>query len=186
MAHQSYAQRVLEKLREVCLDMHGKADAGELSSRLHLQTRKEHKRMLNTLSDLSRAGKVVRVSQGIYAEAKPAAEPDKREIMWRLLKMRRRVTVDDLVEMAGVSRDYAREWLLILVRREVARKIQEPGKAGLWVLINDSAEMPLDEDKAARLRNIRLKKKKAIAGKLDAIDAVLGEVRQLLQTMEEE
>ena len=105
--------------------------------------------------------------------------------MWRLLKMRRRVTVDDLVEMAGVSRDYAREWLLILVRREVARKIQEPGKAGLWVLINDTAEMPLDENKAARLRGIRLKKKQVIS-KLDAIDTALGDIRQILKTMEEE
>ena len=184
MAHQSFAQRVLGMLREVCREG-GKADAGEMSSRLLLQTRKEHKRMLNTLSDLARQGRIVRVSQGVYAEAKPAAEADKREVMWRLLKMRRRVTVDDLVEMAGVSRDYAREWLLILVRREVARKIQEPGKAGLWVLINDTAEMPLDENKAARLRGIRLKKKQVIS-KLDAIDTALGDIRQILKTMEEE
>ena len=185
MAHQSFAKDVLDMLKTVCRELPGPAEAGAISSRLCLRTRKEHKRLLNTLSDLSRQGRIVRVSQGVYAEAKPAAEPDKREVMWRLLKMRRRGTVDDLVEMAGVSRDYAREWLLILVRREVARKIQEPGKAGLWVLINDTAEMPLDENKAARLRGIRLKKKQVIS-KLDAIDTALGDIRQILKTMEEE
>lgn len=185
MAHESFAKTVLDTTLALAAKGNGEVSCGDISSALFIQTRLDHKRLLNTLSDLSRAGKVVRVRQGVYAEAATAAEPDKREVMWRLLKMRRRVTVDDLVEMAGVSRDYAREWLLILVRREVARKIQEPGKAGLWVLINDSAEMPLDENKAARLRKIRLKKK-YVMSRLDNISNALGEIRQILQTMEEE
>ena len=117
MAHQSFSQEVLGMLKDVCREG-GKAEAGEMSSRLCLKTRKEHKRMLNTLSDLARQGRIVRVSQGVYAEAKPAAEPDKREVMWRL-------------------------------------------------------------------RGIRLKKKQVIS-KLDAIDTALGDIRQILKTMEEE
>ena len=62
MAHQSFSQEVLGMLKDVCREG-GKAEAGEMSSRLCLKTRKEHKRMLNTLSDLARQGRIVRVSQ---------------------------------------------------------------------------------------------------------------------------
>jgi len=188
MAHQSFRKDVLLMALKVSKEKSGEVTTDSLSTLLMIMNRKEHKRMLNTLGELTGEGKLRRIRQGVYGPPLPTAtpaEPDKREVMWRLLKMRRRVTVDDLMEMAGVSRDYARQWLVILVRREVARKIQEPGKAGLWVLINDSAEMPVDEDKAARLRNIRLKKKRMIT-KLDSISTALGEVRQILQTMEEE
>jgi DNA-binding transcriptional regulator GbsR (MarR family) len=105
--------------------------------------------------------------------------------MWRLFKMRRRVTVDDLMEMADVSRDYAVEWLRVLVKREVARKLQEPGKTGLWVLVNENVEMPQDEDKAQRLRDIRMKKKKVLA-RLKSIDTAVADVRKIVQNLEEE
>jgi hypothetical protein len=185
MAHQSFAKTVSDALQAAAKSGGGEVEVNKLSCLLHLQTYKDHKRLLNALYDLARSGKIVRVRQGVYAPAPAAGQPDKCEIMWRLFKMRRRVTVDDLMEMADVGQDYAREWLQLLVKREVARKIQEPGQPGLWVLINDLAEMPQDSDKAERLRNIRLKKKKALA-RLDSISAALGEVRQLLQTMEEE
>jgi predicted transcriptional regulator len=185
MAHQSFAKSVREALKKVVQEGNGEADVAKLSCMLHLQTSKDHKRMLNTLSDLTRRGKIIRVSQGVYAEAKAAAEPDKREVMWRLFKMRRRVTVDDLMEMADVSRDYAVEWLRVLVKREVARKLQEPGKTGLWVLVNENVEMPQDEDKAQRLRDIRMKKKKVLA-RLKSIDTAVADVRKIVQDLEEE
>lgn len=106
--------------------------------------------------------------------------------MWKLLRMRKRVTLDDMVEMAEVNRDYAREWLAALVKNEVARRIQRPDGSGLWVLCVDSLEMPVDDDKAAKLRDLRQKKKAAITGKLDAIDTALAGVRQILLTLEEE
>ncbi|MBA3007155.1 hypothetical protein KKC83_06840 [Patescibacteria group bacterium] len=184
MAQQSFAKTVSDTLQAAAQSGGGEADANKLSCLLHLQTRKDHKRLLNTLSDLARSGKIVRVRQGVYAPAPIAGQPDKREIMWRLLKMRRRVTVDDLVEMADVSHAYANEWLRLLVKREVVRMVHLLDGSGGWVLINNCAEMPQDSDKAERLRNLRLKKKKALA-RLDSISTALGEVRQLLQTMEE-
>jgi hypothetical protein len=185
MAHQSFAKTVCDTLKEAAQSGGGEVEAGKLSCLLHIQTRKDHKRMLNTLSELAGRGKIVRVRQGVYAPVATADTPDKREVMWRLMKMRRRVSVDDLVEMAGVSPAYALEWLRLLVRREVARNVEEPGKRGLWVLLNDNVEMPVDVDKAEKLRNIRLKKKKIIA-RLDSIGSALGEVRQILQTMEDD
>ena len=186
MAHQSFAKTVSDTLQAAAQSGGGEADVTKLSCLLLLKTGKDHKRLLNTLSDLACRGKVVRVRQGVYAPAPAAGKPDKCEIMWRLLKMRRRVTVDDLVEMADVSPAYAHEWLQLLVKREVVRRIPRTGGFGEgWMLINDLAEMPQDSDKAERLRNIRLKKKKALA-RIESIRADLAEVRQILLTMEEE
>ncbi len=180
MAQQSFAKTVLDTMQTAAQN-DGEVGVNQLSIWLRLKTGKEHKRLLNTLCDLARSGKIVRVRQGVYALAPAAGQPDKREVMWRLLKMRRHLKVEDLVEMAAVSQAYANEWLRLLVKRGVVRCIQEPepGQPGRWMLINDSAEMPQDEDKAQRLRNLRLKKKKALA-RLNSALTALGEVRQLL------
>lgn len=175
MAHQSFAQTVLDAVKKA-VESGGEVEVNDLSDLLQLKTRQEHKRMLNTMSDLTRSRRVVRVRQGVYAAPRSPGPADKREVMWRLIKMRRRVTLDDLMELAAVTREYAREWLGLLVRREVATKIQEPGSTrAIWVLRNDSAEMPVDDLKAERLRAIR-KKNKGIVDKLKEAQSLLDQV----------
>lgn len=186
MAHESFAKTVLDTTLSLAAKDNGEATCGDISSALFVKNRLEQKRLLNTLCDLYRTGKLRRIRQGVYGPATGIKQPEKREVMWRLLRMRKWVTLDDLVEMAGVSRDYAREWLATLVKREVARRDQRPDGSGVWVLIIDSPDMPVDDNKAARLRDLRRKKKSAISAKLDVIGTALGEVRQILQTMEEE
>lgn len=188
MAHQSYAGSVLAKALELAAAGNGEATVADISAAMNTHTRVQHKRVMNILSEHARDGRLHRIRQGVYGPLPAAArQPDKREVMWRLLKMRRRVTLDDLIEMAGVSREYAREWLAMLAKHDVVRKAQTALNApAVWTLVNDTVAMPIADDKAAKLRALRLKKKEAIAGKLDAIDTALGEVRQILQTMEEE
>ncbi|MBU1564370.1 MAG: hypothetical protein KJ630_01925 [Proteobacteria bacterium] len=186
MAHQSYAKTVLDKTLELAEAGNGGASCGDISSALFVQTRLQHKRLLNTLCELASDGKLRRISQGVYGPViGPEKPPDKRQVMWRLFRMRKRVTLDDLMEMAEVSRDYAREWLSMLVKRQVARRIEQPGGHGLWMLINDTLEMPVNEAKAIKLREQR-QKKRAITSKLDAIDTALADVRQILSTLEEQ
>jgi hypothetical protein len=188
MAHQSFAKTVLEMLTKETLVRDGEVSVDELSIALHLTTRKDHKRMLNTLSDLVKSGRAVRVRQGVYTWSTQDKEPDKREVMWRTIRMRRNVTIADLQEFAGVSHDYAKEWLGMLVRRGIAMRCDSEAHENLpshWALLKNDAEMPVDTDKAAKLRNIRLKKKKIVA-RLDSIGSALGEVRQILQTMEDD
>ncbi len=186
MAHQSYAKTVLTKALEIAGS--GNASCGDISSALFVQTRAQHKRLLNTLSDLSRTGKLRRVGQGVYAAplggiGKP---PSMWQRMWNLIRMRKRVTVDDLVELGEVSHAYALECLQILVRRGYVRKIQEPGLKGIWVVVKDAVEAPENVDKAAKLRELRRKKKETITGKLDAIDNAVQSVRNILQNLEDE
>ena len=187
MAHQSYAGSVLKKALELAAG-NGEATVSDISAAMNTQTRRQHKRVMNILSEHARDGRLRRIRQGVYGPLSAAdQQPDKREVMWRLLKMRRRVTLNDLVELAGVSREYAREWLAILVKREVVRKTQQAANLpAVWQLINDTAEMPVNTEKAEKYRELRRKKRAAIDARLDEIDAALTDVRGLLQTLEEE
>jgi predicted transcriptional regulator of viral defense system len=188
MAHQSFARTVRDALIAAARADDGEVGVGDLSSLLRLKNRKEHKRMLNALSDLTGRGHIVRVRQGVYGEAAAAGEPDKREVMWRLIRMRRVVTIADLEEMAGVSHAYAKEWLELLVKRGCAVRVNpaNPNHPHSWRLtVTDHAEMPVDDDKAAKLRDIRLKKKKIMA-RLTAIDTAVADVKQIIKNMEDE
>lgn len=184
MAHQSFRKDVLDKTLELAARNGGEIGTNDVSISLLLMKKNDHKRLLNTLSELTGEGKLRRVRQGVYAApVVPAksSQPEKREVMWRILRIRKKVTLDDLVEIAGVGRDYARQWLSMLAAHGVVRKIDQ-----FWLLQHDSVEMPVMDDEAARLRRLRLKKKAAMVARLDSIDTALTEVRQILQTMEEE
>lgn len=110
-----------------------------------------------------------------------AAHPGElQEIMWRFLRARKKVTIDDLIEISGAGERYIKEWLQMLVRREIVRKY----KNGNYLMIKDPVEMPRNESKAKRLRRIRAEKKKA----LDAIDKVVAlalEARMAVVEIEE-
>jgi len=96
------------------------------------------------------------------------------------LRMRKRVTVDDMVEMAEVGASYAEEWLRMLARREVVRREDRPGRQSLWILIQDSLEMPEDEEKAAKLRDLRAKKKAELAGRIETIQNELKAIKMTI------
>ncbi|MHB8808936.1 MAG: hypothetical protein ACYC9M_02835 [Desulfobulbaceae bacterium] len=189
MAHESFAQKVLVTLIRLSAKL-GEAEVGELSNALMVQTRERHKRMLNALSDLKKAGKVVRLRQGVYAPAPDKSLPSSelRAVMWRLLRMRRRVTVDDLVEMAGASATYALDWLQMLHARGVVSKLTQGAASNprVWQLINDTVEMPVDTDNAARLRELRKKKKQQALADLAAAQKLLGKAHQAITEMEED
>ena len=193
MAHQSFAQKVWDAVIEAARGK-DEVSANRLSILLGLMTGKDHKRLLNTLSDLAKSGRIVRIRQGVYG---PAADrnPDKREVMWRLLRMRRTVTVADLVEMAGVAESYAVEWLHMLAKRNIVSCFPvatfpnpEPDGHIFRLLNTDVVEMPIDEDKAVRLRELRKKKKenlRKMTGLLNTAGAALDNLRGMLKTMED-
>lgn len=186
MAQESFSKTVLDTLGKIA-DALGEARVSELSHNLGIQTRTAHKRMLNTLSEMKNAGKVVRVRQGVYALTLREKQPELREVMWRILRMRRRVTVDDLVEMAGASVKYSRDWLRMLEGREVVRKSNQ-GAANnpcIWHLINDTVEMPEDTKQAEYLRERRKKIKQQALADLAAAQKLIGKAHQAITEMED-
>lgn len=186
MAHQSFRKDVLDKTLGLAAANGGEINANKVSVALAIMTRKEHKRLLNTLSALAGEGKLHRVRQGVYGAPSTSAPPEKREIMWRLLRINKRTTLDDLVELAGVGKDYARAWLAMLVKHEVVKRLDHPGAKTVWMLVSDRVEMPVSDDRAAYLREMRRQKKEVIATQLDVIIVSLAEVRKTLATLEVE
>ena len=183
MAHISFAKQVRDALAELTTESGKAASTDEISIKLRLMTNKDHKRLINTLSEMSRDGKVERVDKGLYRSILGSGKPNIAERMWSVLRMRRRVQVEDLVVMAGASNDYAKEWLRALERQGVVAK-QGAGNLDscTWALIKDTIEMPQNDAKAARLRDLhQTKKTQAMAALLRSTASGLHTIAQGLQ-----
>jgi predicted transcriptional regulator len=141
--------------------------------------------MLNVLSVLCISGRIARIKQGVYAPAasRMPEKPELRQVMWRVLRMRRRITVEDLQTMAGSSYDYAAKWLRMLEDKGVVRRIGTDSEHyAVWQLIATDAEMPADDKEMARLREYRAKRKVALAKMRSARTLI----NQAIEAMEEE
>ena len=183
MAHVSFAKQVRDALAELTEATGKAATTDEISIRLQLMTHKDHKRLINTLSEMSRDGKIERVGKGLYKSIPQGGKPNIAERMWSVLRMRKRVNVEDLMVMAGAGNNYAKEWLRALERQDVVVKQGEGNlDSCTWVLLKDSIEMPQNEDKAERLRNLRqTKKNQALAALLRSTAGGLHTIAQGLQ-----
>jgi len=188
MAQESFAKTVLATLEKLAaVAPLGHVELGDISNALMIQTTAAHKRVSNALSEMKTMGKVVRVRQGVYAVAKSTGHQELREVMWRLLRMRRRVTVDDLMEMAGAGVEYARDWLRMLENLGVVKKISQGAASNprVWQLIKDTVEMPVDAENAARLRALRKKKKQQALADIAAAQLILCKAHQAITEMED-
>lgn len=176
----SFAQRLRNAAEEI-----GSGGAvmsvDDLLDAARVQTYEEKKRAWNTLRDLVRSGELERVDRGRYRLVKRAdMAPKKQAVMWRFLKMRRVVTVDDLVEVSAASRDYVREWLRGLARKDVVRRRED----GAFVLTQEmpAAEPPKNDAKAEKLRELRRERKARV---MEALDRIHASVCDLCGTLED-
>ena len=179
MAHESKMGRILRTTLELAA-AHGRpVHVDEVSIALGLGDRLSHKRLCNTLSELTQAGRLRRVDKGLYERPDGPKTPDKKECMWRLLRMRRALTAADLQEMADVSRDYALEWLRLCVRQGLAEKQQRPNQPAVWRLVAAvEAEAPVNAVNAEKLRALRRRKKELLTQGIETM-------RQWLSTLAE-
>lgn len=184
MARISFAKQVRDALAELTEATGKAATTDEISIRLQLMTHKDHKRLINTLSEMSRDGKIERTGKGSYKsiQSQPG-KPNIAERMWSVLRMRKRVQVEDLMVMTGASNDYAKEWLRALERQDVVAKQREGNLDNCtWVLIKDTIDMPQNDAKADRLRDLRKSKKaRAVAQLLRSTASGLHTIAQGLQ-----
>jgi len=146
------------EVRKIIAGSLGEISISEIADRLGIALPKTKKRLYTTIRDLLRAGEIERRGEGVYAWKGKARKPDRREVMWRILRARRFVTVEDLQEMAGVSRDYAREWLRMILKKEIVRK----ERSG-YRLVSDPVEMPENTEKTEKLRDLRKRMAQAAA-----------------------
>lgn len=186
----SFAKQVRKTLAELTADSGKAATTDEISIKLRLMTYSDHKRLINTLSEMSRDGKIERVGKGLYKSMQQTGKPNIAERMWSVLRMRKRVQVEDLMVMAGASNDYAKEWLRALERQDVVARQGEGNLDNcIWVLIKDTLDMPQNTEKAERLRDLR-KNKKVMAQLLkstaDGLQIIAQGLQQAANTMEKD
>ena len=153
------------KVRDIIAAAPGEIRTQEIAEKLDLVFDKEKQPLYQALRDFVSAGEIEKVRQGVFLYKGKKNPAQLQEIMWRFLRSRKKVTVDDLIEISRAEKLYVKEWLQLLVRREIVRKY----KNGNYLIIKDTVDMPKNEKKAQRLRRIRAEKKKA----LDALDKVV-------------
>ena len=150
-----------------------------MAAKFEVQTYAEKKRVYATILELVRTKEIQRVSRGVYTySGKLNQKLPKQKIMWNYFRMRMKcgasITVEELQTAAGVSRNYASEWLGFLVRIGFA----ENHGNGRFQLLKDPVDMPIDEKKAEKLRNIHARKRKEVI-------AILDEIRRAFARLEE-
>ena len=151
----------------------------QISNQAKIQTYAEEKKMRQVMVGLAKAGEFERMGEGTYSMLRlPPGKPQIQEVMWRVLRARRTVIVADMEELAGASPTYATEWLQMLGRRKIVRHL----KNGKWQMVTDPGPtMPLNDEKAERLRNLRAKKKEA----LDCMDRAFMAIAEARMAMSE-
>jgi predicted transcriptional regulator len=179
---ETFAGRVRAAARQLGLLSDGtriEFSAADLSHAAGVQTIRGTKKLHWAIRDMKEAGELISVRKGVYRLADGARESkvrEKREVMWRFLRIRGSVTVGELQEAAGVSEEYAGEWLQMLKRRGIVK----PTKGGRLRLMVDSAEAPHDLEKAEKLRKLRAERKNRLESAIDEAQIRITEAGQLL------
>ncbi len=137
----------------------------DLSELMGLQSYRDRRKLRDALRDFVERGEMERIRPGAYRYlGRGSGKPTKEYLMWRRLR-KGASTVKDLMIFSGAGEDYVREWLGSLQDR----KIVAEDAGGAYRLTKDSVEMPKNERKAERLRDLRERQKE--------IKAALGEAR---------
>jgi hypothetical protein len=156
----------------------------DLGHQMGTKTYADHDKIRSVLRDMMRRNEVERTAKGRYRYAgaghRAQGTGQIQQRMWKILRARRTVNVEDLQELAGASKGYALEWLQMMTRQGIAKRIAQSAERNdqtqRWQLVRDPVEMPRNDEKAERLRGFRIAQK---ADALRALDQIRGGVAAL-------
>ena len=132
------------KIRNIIAACPGEIRTREIAEKLDLVFDSDKQPLYQALRDFASTGEIEKIRQGVWVYKGRKNPAQFQEIMWRFLRARKKVTIDDLIEISGAEKRYVKEWLQMLVRREIVRKY----KNGNYLMIKDPVEMPRNEKKA--------------------------------------
>ena len=196
MARNSFAGRVLRAAQTWY--RYKTFRAADLIAPLNIRSRDLAKKISVALGDHHRAGRLVKLEPGLYRVARPgeivagattkaSVGPEIKEKMWSILRMRGAVTVADLQELTGAKAYYAKEYLQLLVKREIVKALPQPGNQP-WryqLVKRDMVSPPSDDKKADRLKAQRERKKAMAITELErcgrALDRAFARVSEACQ-----
>jgi len=155
----------------------------ELADALDLVSDACKRPMYRVLADLRKQKEVRRVRPGVHVYIGKTTGDELRQKLWRVFRRLRTVTVDDLVELTGASEAYAKEFLRTLVKRGVARRIDDPRRQekSKYQMVEDPVKMPENEEKARRLRELRRRKKGEALEALQSAEMAIKKARDCLR-----
>lgn len=148
-----------------------------LAIELDMIADKEKQTLYRVMRDFVKSGEIMRVRRGVYIYNFKNKPPELQEIMWRYLRAKKIVTIEDLQVISNASRDYTAEWVQMLVKREIARRIRV-GNNWKYQLINDPVIMPVNEENRKKLRGLRKQKKREALRALAAVDIAIREAQK--------
>lgn len=175
-----YADTVRNQLKILGADGREVANK-ELAVALDLVSDAEKRPMYRVMADFRKQKEIIRVGVGVHVYVGKAGD-ELRQKLWRVFRRLRSVTADDLVELTGASETYAKEFLRMLVKREIARRIDDPKrrKKSKYQMIADPVKMPEDEEKARYLRKLRRRKNREALAALTAAELAIRKARECL------
>lgn len=177
-----FNEKVREQIKILGADGREVANS-ELAEALDLVSDKDKRGMYRALADMRKHGEVKRCRPGVYIyTAKLKTEDELRQKIWRVIRSKRVVTINDLMELAGASETYAKDYVQMLVRREVVKTIRT--KRGRWKyqLINDPVVMPVNEDNAKKLRKLRWQKKRKTLAALKIAELAIRKAKEMINS----
>lgn len=176
-----YADTVRKQLKRIGADGREVANK-ELAAALDLVSDADKRSMYRVLADLRKQNEIRRVRPGVYVYLGRPGNDELRQKLWRVFRRLRTVTVDDLVELTGASEGYAKEFLRMLVKRDVARRIDDPKRQdkSKYQMVSDPVKMPEDQEKARYLRKLRKQKKREALAALQAAELAIKKARECL------
>jgi hypothetical protein len=172
----TFAGKVRTAIRELCGSGIREFSVDEIAlGKLDLLTGAEKRPVRAVLHDMAKAGEIERVRPGVYRTVRRGkAKPELQHVMWDILRFRKKVTIEDLVELAGATDGYAKEWLENLAHWGVVRRTGSPG---VWQMIADPVAMPRNDHKAERLRELRRIKRERITALCDTLFKAVADLR---------
>ncbi|BBO78599.1 hypothetical protein DSCW_60160 [Desulfosarcina widdelii] len=158
----------------------------DIALRLDMVSGGERRRLYKAMLDFLKRGEVVRIKPGLLSyrdreyEVRPA---DKTRCMFKLIRANRSgsVTINDLVANCRVTKSTAREYLRVLVKRGVLRRIERPGLApAKFMMIHDPGPNLLrneaNAEKLKRLREAKALAEEALSSVRESLDRAVAAV----------
>jgi hypothetical protein len=175
------ARFIRKKLKEDWNEASG-ISAKQLISALKLTNQKDKHDVYRTLHDFVKRGEIKSLEPGVYRYVGISSKKELKSIMWRLLRARRTVTIEDIQELSGASRKYVVEWLKMLEKREIVRQF----KGGKYRLVNDTVVEPENAEKAFRYRELRRKQKQEALTALNDASIAIDTAKMALSALDAE
>lgn len=151
----------------------------DLATALDMVFNNEKQTLYRTLRAFHKRGEIEKKRRGVYKYIGKTSKPQLQQIMWRALRARKTIEIDDLIEIAGASRAYIKEFLRMLVKREIVRLIRI-GKKYKYQIINDPVIMPEDTDNAKKLRKLRQQKKAEALAALKEAESSIKKAKEII------